>query len=86
MNPRPIIGIPTQNLQSFGGISGDIPASWIMSHRYIQTLTAVGAVPWMIPLVVDDVPTLRAIYEGLDGVFLPGGADLDPSRLCAITP
>ena len=79
MNRRPIIGIPTQNLQSFGGISGDLPPSWIMSHRYIQTLTSVGAVPWMIPLVVDDVPTLRAIYESLDGVFLPGGADLDPA-------
>ena len=75
---RPVIGIPTQNLQSFGGISGDLPPSWIMSHRYIQTLTGVGAVPWMIPLVVDDPETLRAIYEELDGVFLPGGADVDP--------
>jgi putative glutamine amidotransferase len=31
----------------------------------------------MIPLVDDE--TLRAVYEGLDGVFLPGGADIDPA-------
>jgi len=47
-----------------------------MSQRYIQTLVAAGAVPWMIPLVDDE--TLRATYERLDGVFLPGGADIDP--------
>jgi len=74
---RPTIGVPTQNLQSIGGISPDIPASWVMSHRYVDALTSVGAVPWLIPLVTDDA-VLRAIYEGLDGVFLPGGADIDP--------
>lgn len=73
---RPIIGIPTQTLQSLGGVSAEIPPSWVMSQRYIQTLVAAGAAPWMIPLV--DEATLRAIYERLDGVFLPGGADIDP--------
>ena len=29
-----------------------------------------------IPLVDDE--TLRGIYDSLDGVFLPGGADIDP--------
>jgi putative glutamine amidotransferase len=48
-----------------------------MSQRYIQTLTAAGALPWMIPLVTDE-ETLRGIYDALDGVFLPGGADIDP--------
>lgn len=74
---RPIIGVPTQNLQSIGGVSPDIPPSWVMSHRYVQALTNVGAVPWLIPLLSDE-PTLRALYDELDGVFLPGGADVDP--------
>jgi putative glutamine amidotransferase len=73
---RPVIGIPTQTLQSLGGVSAEIPPSWVMSQRYILTLTSVGAVPWLIPLVDDD--TLRGIYERLDAVFLPGGADIDP--------
>ena len=78
MHRRPIIGIPTQNLQSLGGIPADFPPSWVMSQRYILTLTAAGAIPWMIPLVGDDGATLRGIYDELDGVFLPGGADIDP--------
>ena len=51
-----------------------------MSQRYIRALTAVGALPWMIPLVGDDAETMRGIYDELDGVFLPGGADIDPSN------
>ena len=78
MHRRPIIGIPTQTLQSLGGIPAEFPASWVMSQRYILTLTAAGAIPWMIPLVGDDEETLRGIYDELDGVFLPGGADIDP--------
>jgi len=79
MHRRPIIGIPTQNLQSLGGIPADFPPSWVMSQRYILTLTSAGAIPWMIPLVGDDEETLRGIYDELDGVFLPGGADIDPA-------
>ncbi|MGH9889210.1 MAG: gamma-glutamyl-gamma-aminobutyrate hydrolase family protein [bacterium] len=74
---RPVIGIPTQTLQSLGGVSAEIPASWVMSQRYVVTLTNAGAIPWLVPLVDDD--TLRGIYEKLDGVFLPGGADIDPA-------
>lgn len=79
MSSRPIIGIPTQSLQSLGGLPADIPPSWAMSQRYITALTAVGAVPWMVPLLADDEGTMRAIYDELDGVFLPGGADIDPA-------
>jgi putative glutamine amidotransferase len=67
-------------LQSLGGVSADIPPSWVMSQRYIRALTAVGALPWMIPLVGDEPETLRGIYDELDGVFLPGGADIDPAN------
>ena len=77
---RPVIGVPTQNLQSLGGVPADIPASWVMSQRYIRALTAAGALPWMIPLVGDEPDTLRGIYDELDGVFLPGGADIDPAN------
>ncbi|MEO8622833.1 MAG: gamma-glutamyl-gamma-aminobutyrate hydrolase family protein, partial [bacterium] len=72
----PVVGIPTQTLQSLGGVSSEIPPSWVMSQRYILTLTTAGAIPWMIPLV--DESTLRGIYDELDAVFLPGGADIDP--------
>jgi len=80
---RPIIGVPTQNLQSIGGVSPDIPASWVMSHRYVHALTSVGAIPWLIPLLGEDIATLRGLYDELDGVFLPGGADIDPESYSA---
>lgn len=76
--PRPIVGVPTQTLQSFGGIPAEFPPSWVMSQRYIQTLADAGALPWMLPLVVDDEATLRGMYDRLDALFLPGGADIDP--------
>ena len=70
----PIIGVTTQTLEE---IPDELPRCWIMSQRYVRTLTASGAVPWIIPLL-DDPETLRAIYDRLDGIFLPGGVDIDP--------
>ena len=51
-----------------------------MSQRYVRALSAVGALPWMIPLLTDEPDTLRGIYAELDGIFLPGGADIDPAN------
>jgi putative glutamine amidotransferase len=79
---RPIVGVPTQTLQSLGGVSAEIPPSWVMSQRYVLTLTNAGAIPWLIPLVDDD--TLRGVYDALDAVFLPGGADIDPATYGSI--
>jgi putative glutamine amidotransferase len=80
---RPVIGIPTQNLQSLGGVAPEIPPSWVMSHRYVRAITSVGggggAIPWLVPALDDDLDTLRAIYDELDGIFLPGGADVEPA-------
>jgi putative glutamine amidotransferase len=79
MQQRPVIGIATQSLHSIDGIPADLPSSWIMNQRYFLANTSVGAVPWMIPLLDDDLPTLRQIYERLDGIFLAGGVDMDPA-------
>lgn len=71
---RPVIGVTTQTLEE---IPDELPRCWIMSQRYVRTLTASGAIPWIVPLL-DDPQTLRAIYDRLDGIFLPGGVDIDP--------
>ena len=76
MSLRPIIGITTQTLEP---IPGELPRCWVMSQRYVDVLTSVGALPWVIPLT-HDMATLRAVYEQLDGVFLPGGVDMDPDQ------
>ena len=71
---RPVIGVTTQTLEE---IPDELPRCWIMSQRYVKTLTASGAIPWIVPLL-DDPDTLRAIYDRVDGVFFPGGVDIDP--------
>ncbi|HMO34408.1 MAG TPA: gamma-glutamyl-gamma-aminobutyrate hydrolase family protein [Gemmatales bacterium] len=74
---RPVIGIPMQTLDP---IPGQTPLCWIMGQTYVRVLTENGAIPWLIPPLLGDVDTLRAIYERLDGIFLTGGVDVDPSQ------
>ena len=76
---RPLIGVPTQTLQAIDGIPESLPQSWVMNFRYFTALATVEAVPIMIPLLVDDEATLRAMYDRLDGLFLAGGVDVDPA-------
>ena len=75
MNRRPVIGVTTQTLEA---VPDQLPLCWVMSQRYVRVLTTAGAVPWIIPLLHEDAETLRAIYDRLDGVLLPGGVDIDP--------
>ncbi len=76
MARRPVIGLVTQTLEP---IPGMLPLCWVMGQRYVRTLTEAGAVPWLIPSLLGDEATLRAIYERLDGLLLTGGVDLDPA-------
>ncbi len=77
---RPVIGLTTQTLHAIDGIPPALPASWVMNQRYFLAATMVGAVPWMVPLLDDDLNTLREIYERLDGVLIPGGVDINPGE------
>lgn len=77
MPRRPVIGIATQTLPAF---TGERQACWLMGRSYVEAIRKVGAVPWLIPLIPHDPDTLREIYDRLDGVFITGGVDVDPSR------
>lgn len=79
MESRPLIGVPTQTLQAIDGVPEDLPHSWVMNHRYLTALASTGAAPVMVPLLVDDADALRGIYDVLDGLFIAGGVDVDPS-------
>ena len=56
-----------------------LPAGSWATHIY-TSLTTLGALSWVIPLLDGDLDTIRGIYEQLDGVFLPGGVDMDPDN------
>jgi putative glutamine amidotransferase len=71
--PRPLIGI-TAYTRDY------IEKGWDFDVSYAQNAVAVeaaGGLPVLIPAKVS-LETLRAIYERLDGVLLPGGGDVDP--------
>ena len=75
MSSRPLIGLPAQTLEA---IPGQLPRAWAVGQQYVRALADAGALPWPIPLLTEDEATLRAIYDRLDGLFLAGGADVDP--------
>ena len=76
LKKRPLIGVPTGREKSnrFFGLP-----LYIMNQTYIRTLENLGALPVMIPLQMSEA-TLRGIFDRLDGLFLPGGEDIDPSQ------
>lgn len=76
MPRRPVIGIATQTLPA---VAGERQACWLMGHSYVEELRKVGAVPWLIPLMPHDPGTLAEIFDRLDGVFITGGVDVDPT-------
>lgn len=72
----PIVGVPSHSYDRV--LDGTYPPSFLMTQVYIQRLGLAGAAPIIVPLLRSD-DALRAIYERLDGLFLAGGVDVDPS-------
>jgi putative glutamine amidotransferase len=77
MTMRPTIGITTWTADATPGVH---PRSWSAGQRYVLAVAAAGSVPQLVPLLGGDTATLRLIYEGLDGILFPGGADIDPAE------
>jgi len=73
---RPLIGVTMgrEKSQRFFGLN-----LFIMNQTYVRTLEQLGALPVMVPLHMAEA-TLRAIFDRLDGLFLPGGEDIDPAN------
>jgi putative glutamine amidotransferase len=75
--PKPLIGLTTEHFSSGYRAEKDRDAEGVLV-TYINALLGAGGLPVLIPLSIqgDD---LRAVYERLDGVLLPGGCDIDPA-------
>jgi putative glutamine amidotransferase len=74
LSAHPVIGLPTLAIPP-----GPKPPRYGINQSYVRALVAAGCAPVMIPLLDDD-ERLRAIYERLDGIVFPGGADIAPGE------
>jgi putative glutamine amidotransferase len=75
---RGLIGVPLRPL------TGGQPAPKLALNRaYFDALEGAGATALPIP-ITQDADRLRFYYELLDGLLLPGGADVEPTRYGAV--
>src|SRR5258708_7408415 len=55
-----------------------MPKRFAMSRPYITALEATGAAPILLPLVLS-IDTLRTLFDRVDGLFMAGGGDMNPT-------
>ncbi len=70
---RPLIGITT-------AVRASESSGLVTLAAYVRNVEAVeraGGLPVLVPSTLNE-ETLRALYERLDGVLLPGGGDIRP--------
>lgn len=75
MNSKPLIGVNADYRAS----RKDAPAFSYLCSGYFDSLTKVGAVPILLPLLEDEDDISR-VLDLLDGMVMIGGGDLDPRR------
>lgn len=71
---RPLIGITCSSAAEPGASPG-----YRLNQAYARAVEQAAGVPILIPLLEPGSPALRSLFEALDGILLPGGADLHPS-------
>jgi len=74
MSQRPIIGISTMSDHDAAGLHAP---RFSNNQSYSKAVMAAGGIPLLIPQVEDE-ESLRALYECLDGLLIPGGVDINP--------
>src|SRR5207244_12663515 len=72
---RPLIGITCATHSTDSG------RRWFgVFQSYARAVISAGGAPVLIPsLGASDTDSLRPLFESLDGILLPGGADIQPS-------
>ena len=72
---RPLIGIPCHAL-----IRAETGRPIYANNRaYVHAVESAGGLPILIPMI-NDLNILTALLARLDGLLLPGGTDVHPSR------
>jgi putative glutamine amidotransferase len=75
---RPVIGLTTYLEQAKSGI-WDVPAAFL-PQVYFDAVTRAGGTAVLVPPQPLDEATADRVLDGLDGLIITGGKDVDASR------
>lgn len=75
---KPIIGVTTYLEQATSGV-WDVRAAFL-PEVYLKGVTEAGGVAVLLPPQEADAETIARVLDGLDGLVLSGGKDVDPAR------
>jgi putative glutamine amidotransferase len=75
---RPVLGMTTYLEQAQMGI-WDVPASFL-PHIYFEGVTRAGGITVLLPPQPVDEDIAARVLDGLDGLVITGGKDVDPAR------
>ncbi len=75
---RPVIGLTTYLEQAKSGV-WDVPAAFL-PRVYFDAVTRAGGIAVLIPPQPVDPAAADAILDGLDGLIITGGKDVDARR------
>ncbi|CAN5311531.1 gamma-glutamyl-gamma-aminobutyrate hydrolase family protein [soil metagenome] len=75
---RPIIGLTTYLEQAQTGV-WDVQASFL-PKVYFEAVNKAGGIAVLLPPQPVDASIASAVIEGLDGLIITGGKDVDPAR------
>jgi len=79
MSPPPRIGLTTYREPATWGVWSE-PAD-VLHASYARSVEAAGGLPVLLPPITVNIDDAAAVaIEGLHGLILTGGADIDPSR------
>jgi len=76
--PGPIIGLTTYLEQAQTGV-WDVPAA-ILPRVYFDAVTSAGGIAVLLPPQPVNAAIARRVLDGLDGLIITGGKDVDPAR------
>jgi len=76
-NGRPVIGLTTYLQQAQTGV-WDVPASFLQGV-YIEGVTRAGGIALLLPPQPVDDEIAERVIDGIDGLLVAGGRDVDPA-------
>ncbi len=76
--PKPVIGLTTYKQRAQTGV-WDVTAAFLPAI-YFEAVQRAGGIPILLPPQPVDPEVTGRVLDGLDGLIVTGGADVDPAR------